>query len=44
LVVIAMTKPQPPKIWDRRPWPTIGDAAKEKTFEAVGRALTAWDA
>jgi hypothetical protein len=42
-VVIAMTKPQPPKIWDRRPWPTIGDAAKEKTFEAVGRALTAWE-
>lgn len=38
-----MPKPKPPPIWDRRPWPAIGDATKEKTFEAVGRALTAWE-
>jgi hypothetical protein len=36
---------QPPKenIWDRRPWPKAGDSTMEKTYEAVGRALSSWE-
>lgn len=30
-------------IWDRRPWPGAGDPTKEKTYEAVGRALSSWE-
>jgi hypothetical protein len=33
-----------PKPWDRRPWPTKGDATLEVVFEAVGRALSRWEA
>ena len=40
-----MSKPKEPKvnIWDRRPWPKIGDPTPEVIYEAVGRALSSWE-
>jgi hypothetical protein len=40
-----MSKPKEPKsnVWDRRPWPKIGDATAEVIYEAVGRALSSWE-
>lgn len=34
-----------PKVnpWDRRPWPKQGDKSDSLTYEAMGRALTAWE-
>jgi hypothetical protein len=34
---------KPPEPWDRKPWPEVGDDKAEKTYAAVGRALTAWE-
>ncbi|MEH2471913.1 hypothetical protein V1281_006899 [Nitrobacteraceae bacterium AZCC 2161] len=40
-----MSKQKEPKanIWDRRPWPKIGDPTVEVIYEAVGRALSSWE-
>ena len=40
-----MSKPKEPKpnIWDRRPWPKMGDPTVEIIYEAVGRALSSWE-
>ena len=38
-----MVKPQEPKFWDRRPWPSHGDSEESQIYMAVGRALTCWE-
>ena len=30
-------------IWDRRPWPKIGDSNIETTYASVGRAISRWE-
>jgi hypothetical protein len=40
-----MSKQSPKEnIWDRRPWPKIGDADIEITYASVGRAISRWEA
>jgi hypothetical protein len=39
-----MSKQSPKEnIWDRRPWPKIGDANIEITYASVGRAISRWE-
>jgi hypothetical protein len=36
-------KPKEPNPWDRRPWPSIGDANEDALYAAIGRALSEWE-
>ena len=39
-----MSKQTPKEnIWDRRPWPKLGDSNIETTYAAVGRAISRWE-
>jgi hypothetical protein len=30
-------------LWDRRPWPSVGDTSAQELFAAIGAALTEWE-
>jgi len=36
-------KPKELNPWDRRPWPTEGDANQDVLYAAIGRTLSEWE-
>ena len=36
-------KQKEPNLWDRRPWPSMGEANQGAVYEGIGRALSEWE-